>query len=98
MGLLGGQAKAMVVTSSRKEAVRYKQCFDKYITEKGYQKIHAMVAFSGEVEFTDKDPAAAGQIGEKFTETNMNPNLKGRDMRKAFDSDDYQVMIVANKF
>ncbi|WP_021026773.1 type I restriction endonuclease subunit R [Comamonas sp. B-9] len=98
MGLLGGQAKAMVVTSSRKEAVRYKQCFDKYISEKGYQKIHAMVAFSGEVEFTDKDPAAAGQIGEKFTETNMNPNLKGRDMRKAFDSDDYQVMIVANKF
>ena len=98
MGLLGGQAKAMVVTSSRKEAVRYKQCFDKYITDKGYQKIHAMVAFSGEVEFTDKDSAAAGQIGEKFTETNMNPNLKGRDMRKAFDSDDYQVMIVANKF
>ena len=28
----------------------------------------------------------------------MNPNLKGRDMRKAFDSDDYQVMLVANKF
>jgi type I restriction enzyme R subunit len=28
----------------------------------------------------------------------MNPNLKGRDMRKAFDTDDYQVMIVANKF
>ena len=28
----------------------------------------------------------------------MNPDLKGRDMRKAFDSDDYQVMLVANKF
>jgi type I restriction enzyme R subunit len=110
MGLLGGQAKAMVVTSSRKEAVRYKQCFDKYIADQGekpgYQKIHAMVAFSGEVEFTDKDPAMVGQstasligtVGEKFTESNMNPNLKGRDMRKAFDSDDYQVMIVANKF
>jgi len=98
MGLLGGQAKAMVVTSSRKEAVRYKMGFDKYITEKGYQKIHAMVAFSGEVEFSDKDPNSDGLIGEKFTETNMNPNLKGRDMRKAFDSDDYQVMIVANKF
>ena len=28
----------------------------------------------------------------------MNPHLKGRDLRKAFDSDDYQVMIVANKF
>ena len=33
MGLLGGQAKAMVVTSSRKEAVRYKQAFDKYVAE-----------------------------------------------------------------
>ena len=98
MGLLGGQAKAMVVTSSRKEAVRYKTGFDKYIAEKGYNKIEAMVAFSGEVEFSDKDPGSAGIIGEKFTESNMNPGLKGRDMRKAFDSDDYQVMIVANKF
>jgi type I restriction enzyme, R subunit len=98
LGLLNGQAKAMVVTSSRKEAVRYKLCFDKYIAEKGYQKIHAMVAFSGEVAFADEDPNVASLIGEKFTESNMNPNLKGRDMRKAFDSDDYQVMIVANKF
>ncbi|MFZ6693303.1 type I restriction endonuclease subunit R [Undibacterium sp. SXout20W] len=103
MGLLGGQAKAMVVTSSRKEAVRYKQAFDKYLIEKmkseqGYQQIHAMVAFSGEVEFNDKDPNAEMFLGQKFTETNMNPNLKGRDMRKAFDTDDYQVMIVANKF
>ena len=98
MGLLGGQAKAMVVTSSRKEAVRYKLGFDKYIIEKGYHKLYGMVAFSGEVEFNAKDPNPEGLIGEKFTEHNMNPNLKGRDMRKAFDSTDYQVMIVANKF
>jgi type I restriction enzyme R subunit len=108
MGLLGGQAKAMVVTSSRKEAVRYKLAFDKYIAEKGYAQngevekpyanIHAMVAFSGEVEYNEKDPNATALLGEKFTEANMNTNLKGRDMRKAFDSDDYQVMIVANKF
>ena len=102
MGLLGGQAKAMVVTSSRKEAVRYKLGFDKYIasksTDKDYKKIHAMVAFSGEVEFSDKDPNAEALIGDKFTESNMNPLLKKRDMRKAFDSEDYQVMIVANKF
>jgi type I restriction enzyme R subunit len=57
-----------------------------------------MVAFSGEVEFSDKDPNSDFLVGEKFTETNMNPKLKGRDMRKAFDTDDYQVMIVANKF
>ncbi|MEJ8476657.1 type I restriction endonuclease subunit R [Roseibium algae] len=98
MGLLGGQAKAMVVTSSRKEAVRYKLRFDKYIQEKGYDKLHAMVAFSGEVEFNKDDPNAEGLIGEKFTESGMNPGLKGRDMRKAFDTDAYQVMIVANKF
>ena len=97
-GLLNGQAKAMVVTSSRKEAVRYKLGFDKYIAEKGYEQLHAMVAFSGEVEFTESDPNSADLIGDKFTENTMNPNLKGRDMRKAFDSDDYQVMIVANKF
>ncbi|WBE26351.1 type I restriction endonuclease subunit R [Denitrificimonas caeni] len=102
MGLLGGQAKAMIVTSSRKEAVRYKLSLDKYLmskqSEKGYQDIAAMVAFSGEVEFTEKDPNSVALIGEKFTEANMNSGLKGRDMRKAFDSDDYQVMIVANKF
>jgi type I restriction enzyme R subunit len=98
MGLLGGHAKAMVVTSSRKEAVRYKLAFDKYIAAKGYTKLYGMVAFSGEVEFSGKDPNAAGLLGVKFSETGMNPGLKGRDLRKAFDSPDYQVMIVANKF
>jgi type I restriction enzyme R subunit len=98
MGLLGGQAKAMVVTSGRKDAIRYKLGFDQYIQDKGYSNISAMVAFSGEVEFDEQDPNASVLLGEKFTETDMNPDLKGRDMRKAFDSDDYQVMIVANKF
>lgn len=97
-GLLGGQAKAMVVTGSRKEAVRYKLAFDKYIAEYGYRNINAMVAFSGEVTFNDNDPDSGALLGEKFTESNMNIGLKGRDMRKAFDSDDYQVMLVANKF
>lgn len=104
MGLLGGQAKAMVVTSSRKEAVRYKLAFDKYIAEAladkktGYGAIRALVAFSGEVEFNASDPDSLAFMDQKFTERNMNPGLKGRDMRKAFDSDDYQVMLVANKF
>ncbi|MBT3487376.1 MAG: type I restriction endonuclease subunit R [Desulfobacula sp.] len=98
MGQLAGQAKAMVVTSSRKEAVRYKKGFDKYIAQMGYQTIHSMVAFSGEVVFNENDPNVDGLLDEKFTEINMNPDLKGRDMRKAFDSGDYQVMIVANKF
>ncbi len=62
MHLLGGQAKAMVVTSSRKAAVRYKLAFDKYISENNYQKISAMVAFSGEVEFREGDPNSPGIV------------------------------------
>ncbi|MEN6671207.1 DEAD/DEAH box helicase family protein [Psychrobacter sp. B38] len=97
-GLLGGQAKAMVVTGSRKEAVRYKIAFDNYIADYGYSNINAMVAFSGEVTFDDNDPDSSILIDKTFTEYNMNIGLKGRDLRKAFDSDDYQVMLVANKF
>lgn len=102
-GLLGGHAKAMVVTGSRKEAVRYKLAFDKYVNgraegDKRYEGLSAMVAFSGDVEFHENDPNVGGLLGETFTEKGMNPGLKGRDMRKAFDTDDYHVMIVAQKF
>ncbi len=98
MGLLNGHAKAMVVTGSRKEAVRYKLEFDRYISKKKYSQLSAMVAFSGEVEFNKDDPNCGGLLGEKFTEKGMNPGLKGRDMRKAFDTGEYHVMIVAQKF
>jgi type I restriction enzyme R subunit len=50
---IGGRAKAMVVTGSRLEAVRYKLAFDRYIEERGYKGIKSLVAFSGTVE----DPA-----------------------------------------
>lgn len=89
--LLGGEAKAMVVTSSRLEAVRYKLAFEKYVANKGYENVNAMVAFSGEVNDPDFPDIP-------FTEKSMNPNLRGRDMRKAFDTNDYQIMLVANKF
>jgi type I restriction enzyme R subunit len=49
------------------------------------------VAFSGDVEDPESGP-------EPFNEHNMNPGLKGRDLRDAFDTDEYQVMLVANKF
>ena len=91
--LLDGQAKAMVVTSSRKAAVRYKLAFDKYIIEHGIEEqMQAMVAFSGKIEDDIEG------MKKEYTEANMNPNLKGREMRKAFDTNDYQVMLVANKF
>ncbi len=98
MHLLDGQAKAMVVTSSRKGAVRFKLAFDRYVQDKGYDKLYAMVAFSGEVKFSSNDPDSSQLLHQTFTEINMNPLLRGRDMREAFDTTDYQVMIVANKF
>jgi len=88
---LDGKAKAMVVTGSRKEAVRYKLAFDKYIQSQGYTDINAMVAFSGEVDDPELSPTG-------FTENNMNPDLRGRKLAEAFKTDEYQVMLVANKF
>ncbi len=88
---LNGQAKAMVVTASRIEAVRYKLAFDAYISDHKYAGLHALVAFSGDVTDPDSGPDA-------FNEISMNPGLKKRSLPQAFASDDYQVMIVANKF
>jgi type I restriction enzyme, R subunit len=88
---LDGQAKAMVVTASRKEAVRYKLALDAYIKEKQYQDVSALVAFSGDVIDPESGP-------DKFNESSMNPGLKGREMREAFDTEDFNVMLVANKF
>ena len=90
--LLDGQAKAMVVTSSRLEAVRWQLAIDKYIKDKNY-RIKTLVAFSGEVN--DKE---SGPDPFKETSTELNPNLKGRDIREAFKGDEFQILLVANKF
>ena len=93
--LLSGRAKAMVVTGSRKEAVRYEIAFDKYLAKKGYTEVAALVAFSGEVHDPESNLLDPDQ---PFTEANMNPGLKGRSLATAFDTDEYNVMLVANKF
>lgn len=88
---LGGRAKAMVVTGSRLSAVRYKKAFDRYIREKGYTGIRALVAFSGTVEDPD-DPGAA------FTEVGMNSGLPEKELPERFGGDDFRVLIVADKY
>jgi type I restriction enzyme R subunit len=90
--LLYGKAKAMVVVASRVEAVRWQLAIEKYIKQHSY-KIGTVVAFSGEVN--DKESGPDG-----FTENSqtLNPNLKGRDIREAFKTDEYQILLVANKF
>ncbi len=88
--MLSGRAKAMVVTASRKEAVRWKVAMEAYIKQRSYP-IGLLVAFSGEVNDAETGPDA-------FTETNMNPGLRGRDLRDAFDTAEYSILLVANKF
>ncbi|MEJ5914497.1 type I restriction endonuclease subunit R [Pseudokineococcus sp. 1T1Z-3] len=88
-GLLDGHAKAMVVTDSRKAAVRYKLAIDAYIAKRGYD-MRALVAFSGTVEDLESGPDA-------FSEASMNPGASA-DLRRAFQRDEYRVMLVANKF
>ncbi len=87
---IGGHAKAMVVTGSRLEAVRYKQEFDSYISEKGYS-IKSLVAFSGEVE-DDKVPE------KTYTEVHMNDGIKENVLPETFASPDYRVLLVAEKY
>lgn len=84
---LGGQAKAMVVTASRLHAVRYKLAFDTYIKEKGYKDMKALVAFSGKVK----------DSGNEYDEKDMN-GFSEKQLPKKFDSDEYQVLLVAEKY
>ena len=93
---LGGRGKAMVVTASRIQAVRYKLAFERYLAENHLTDIRPLVAFSGTV----KDP----DTGIEYTEPGMNPDVvTGRSIPESqlperFDSSDYQVLLVANKY
>ena len=91
---LQGQAKAMVVTSSRLHAVKYKQAFDAYIAAQGYDDIKTLVAFSGTV---------VDELGLTYTEPEMNRQPSGktlpeRQLPEAFASPEYQVLLVADKY
>ncbi|NWD55333.1 type I restriction endonuclease subunit R [Pseudomonas veronii] len=91
--LLNGQAKAMVVTSSRQEAVRYQLAVRTYVQQMGYNDVHPLVAFSGSVLPDEVIP-------EEVTESSslLNAGLNGRDLAVAFDTQDFNVMIAANKY
>jgi type I restriction enzyme R subunit len=87
---VGGRAKAMVITGSRLEAIRYKQSFDAYIRAKGYP-IKSLVAFSGTV-IDDKLKDVT------YTEEGMNLGVKERELAEVFGTSEYQVLLVAEKY
>ena len=87
IGELGGMAKAMVITASRASAVKYRQAFEDYVNRKGYGDVRALVAFSGKVK-----------VGEtEYSEPMMN-GFSEDNLPKQFDSEDYNVLLVANKY
>lgn len=91
LGKLDGQARAMVVTSSREQAVKWARAFNQYLEDHNYKHLFkALVAFSGSLTLDE--------TGEhEYTEANMNGL---GDVEKAFKDDDmdYRVLIVAEKF
>jgi type I restriction enzyme R subunit len=96
MPLIGGRAKAMVVTDSRLQAVRYMLAFQKYLSEHHYTDVHPLVAFSGTVIDPETDL--------EYTEPGMNIDYKNgkhiseTQLKDRFGSEDYQILLVANKY
>ncbi|MEK4242421.1 DEAD/DEAH box helicase family protein [Janibacter sp. FSL W8-0316] len=104
--LLEGKAKAMVVTDSRKSAVKYKKAIDAFIAKRAAEdpsyNYRTLVAFSGGVTMDENEVwtvewGPAPSKDDEFTEANMNPGA-GSDLAAAFKGDTYKFMTVANKF
>ncbi len=83
---IGGQAKAMVVTSSREHALKFKRTLDKYCAENG-KSLKTLVAFSGSL---DED-------GEDITESKAN-GFPESQTKERFDTDEFQILVVAEKY
>lgn len=93
---ISGKGKAMIVADSRANAVRY------YFAIKDYLKAHldkaqgsnVLVAFSGVVKLD----------GVEYTEAGLNIDENGcslnsdKKFRRAFRSDKYNILVVANKY
>ncbi|MET8976253.1 hypothetical protein ABZX85_11620 [Streptomyces sp. NPDC004539] len=104
--LLEGKAKAMMVTDSRRSAVKYKLAIDAYIARRRAQdssyNYRTLVAFSAGVTMPENetwhsDWGPRPSKDDEFTEANMNPG-SGADLAAAFKGEAYKIMLVANKF
>lgn len=83
---LRGKAKGMVVTSSIESAITYYQAIRNKLKEIG-EPFKAVIAFSGEKEMH----------GVKYTEDSLN-SFPSKDISEKFDTDEYRLLVVANKF
>ncbi|EOW0155206.1 type I restriction endonuclease subunit R [Campylobacter upsaliensis] len=83
---IGEKAKAMIVTSSRENAVKYYRFFKKYLQE-NYPEYQALVAFSGVKEIN----------GESYSEVGLN-GFSEAMLKDEFKKDKYRFLIVAQKY
>ena len=83
---LKGKAKAMVATQSIESAIRYFFAIQNILKEKG-QPFKAIIAFSGKKTVD----------GIEYSEDSIN-GFAEKDTRDKFDTDDYKILVVANKY
>jgi type I restriction enzyme R subunit len=83
---IGGEARAMVVTSGIERAIQYYHAFNAYL-EQEKLPYKAIVAFSGEPEYK----------GVKVTESSLN-GFPSKDIEDVFQTEPYRFLIVADKF
>lgn len=83
---LKGKAKGMVVTQNIETAIRYHKAIARMLQEKG-SPFKALVAFSGAKEVD----------GIEYTEAGIN-GFSDNDTKDKFDTDEYRLLVVANKY
>jgi type I restriction enzyme R subunit len=83
---LKGKAKAMVITQNIESAIRYYLAIKQILKEKG-NPFKIAIAFSGKKTVD----------GVEYTEADLN-GFSEKDTRDNFDSDDYRMLVVANKY
>jgi len=84
---LNGQAKAMVVTQSRAHALKHYEAIKGYIKDCGYKNLNTLIAFSGSLTVD----------GQSHTEPELN-GFQENKLPGHFDTDEYQILVVANKY
>ena len=85
--LLRGESKAMIVTSSREAAVKYKIALDHYLRAHNYP-YKTLAAFTDSVNID----------GISYTETSINEGIPEDNTAKEFKKADYRFLIVAEKY
>lgn len=85
-GKIGGQARAMVVTSSIVRAIDFYYEISKLLKEQN-SPYKAIVAFSGKKEYKDKE----------VTEADVN-GFPSKDIEDNMGEDPYRILVVADKF